>query len=58
MVFDNDLWLLDPAEDDLINLLTLGFFSDTVQKTALLIVAAEAVIIAILAFVTSKLPRT
>ena len=58
MVFDNDLWLLDQAEADLINLLPLGFFSDTVQKTALLIVAAEAVIIAILAFVTSKLPRT
>ncbi|MBQ0004861.1 MAG: TIGR01906 family membrane protein [Clostridiales bacterium] len=31
LVFDNDLWLLDPRHDNLINLLPIGFFRDTVK---------------------------
>lgn len=30
LFFDNDLWLIDPEVDDLINLLPVGFFRDTV----------------------------
>ena len=29
LFFDNDLWILNPTEDNLINLLPEGFFSDT-----------------------------
>ena len=31
-LFDNDLWILDPAEDNLINLLPEGFFVDTAGR--------------------------
>lgn len=30
MMFDNNLWLLDPRVDNLINLLPVGFFKDTI----------------------------
>lgn len=32
LFFDNDLWILDPAKDNLINLLPEGFFSDTALR--------------------------
>lgn len=36
LMFDNDLWLINPNVDDLINLLPQGFFNDTVQFVAVL----------------------
>lgn len=33
-LFDNDLWLLDPVTDDLINILPEGFFADTALRIA------------------------
>lgn len=53
-IFDNQLWLLNPSEDNLINLLPLGFFSDTATMIAALSVAIEAVIILVLFTVEKK----
>jgi uncharacterized membrane protein len=51
--FDNDLWLLDPAKDDLINLLPEGFFSDT--ALAILIVFLVCMVISfIIAIVIAR----
>lgn len=35
ILFDNDLWLIDPNVDDLINLLPQGFFSDTLVSVTI-----------------------
>ena len=35
LFFDNDLWILDPAEDMLINIVPEGFFMDTAARIAL-----------------------
>lgn len=43
--FNNDLWLLDPAKDDLINLLPEGFFSDTVKIIAIIFISASVIIL-------------
>ena len=45
--FSNDLWLLDPAEDNLINLLPEGFFSDTVIRVTLNFIIMVAVLVVI-----------
>ncbi len=47
--FDNDLWMLDPATDNLINLFPEGFFYDAVGRIGALILSllASASIIAI-----------
>ncbi len=42
--FDNDLWLLDPREDNLINLLPIGFFLDTVKVIVGMTIAGLAVV--------------
>ncbi len=45
LFFDNDLYILDPAEDNLINLLPQGFFSDTAMAIALLYIAASVILL-------------
>ncbi len=46
-LFSNDLWLLDPHYDNLINLLPLGFFNDTATAIAAMTVVG-AVLTALL----------
>ena len=45
LFFNNDLWILDPAEDLVINILVEPFFADIALKTALYCAAVLAVII-------------
>ena len=45
LMFDNTLYILDPAEDNLINLLPQGFFSDTAQAIALMYIAVSVVLL-------------
>ena len=45
--FDNDLWLLDPETDNMINMLPEGFFSDTALRIAIYFIVMLAVCIAI-----------
>ena len=44
--FDNDLWILYPAKDDMINMLPEGFFSDT--ALAILIIYIVAVVLLVI----------
>lgn len=44
MFFDNNLWILDPKVDNLINLLPEGFFSDTVERIMLIFIGSVLVI--------------
>lgn len=45
LFFNNDLWILDPAEDLVINILVEPFFADIALKAALYCAAVLAVII-------------
>ncbi|HJC05834.1 MAG TPA: TIGR01906 family membrane protein [Candidatus Enterocloster excrementipullorum] len=52
--FDNDLWILDPATDMLINIVPEGFFMDTAARIALLFGASSAVLFGICLFLTLR----
>ncbi len=43
--FTNDLWLLDPATDNLINLVPLGFFIDTSKNIAMIFILGVLVLL-------------
>ena len=45
LMFDNTLYILDPAEDNLINLLPQGFFSDTALAIALMYIAVSVILL-------------
>ena len=47
LFFDNDLWILDPAKDNLINLLPEGFFSDTAFRIGEIFLLMELAMCAI-----------
>lgn len=49
--FDNDLWLLDPATDLLINIVPEPFFMDTAARIAVTYGGCVAVVFAVCAFV-------
>ncbi|MGN0373611.1 MAG: TIGR01906 family membrane protein [Enterocloster sp.] len=55
--FDNDLWLLDPATDMLINIVPEGFFMDTAGRIAFLFCAASLLIFSVCLFLTLKSGR-
>lgn len=50
IIFDNDLWILDPARDNMINLLPRDFFIDTAIRTVSIysVIMTVAVIIAVI----------
>ena len=52
--FDNDLWILDPATDMLINIVPEGFFMDTAARIARLFGASTAVLFGICLFLTLR----
>ena len=52
--FDNDLWILDPATDMLLNIVPEGFFMDTAARIALLFGASSAVLFGICLFLTLR----
>lgn len=52
--FDNDLWLLDPRDSLLINILPEGFFFDVVKKVLLIFVPATAVFLGVSVFIDRK----
>lgn len=52
--FDNDLWLLDPRESLLINILPEDFFFDIVKKTLVLFLPGTAIIVGAAAVLNKK----
>ncbi|MBQ6582919.1 MAG: TIGR01906 family membrane protein, partial [Mogibacterium sp.] len=54
--FDNDLWLLDPAKDNLINLLPESFFRDT-ALTIVLFFAGMMIVTGIILALIARLTR-
>ena len=52
--FDNDLWILDPATDMLINIVPEGFFMDTAARIGLLFVISSAVLFGLCLFLTLR----
>ncbi len=55
--FDNELWLLDPSEDNLINLLPEGFFVDTAGHILLLALGMTMLIAGIFFLLSRRLRR-
>lgn len=52
--FDNDLWLLDPRESLLINILPQDFFFDIVKKTLVIFLPGTAAIVGIAAVLARR----
>lgn len=52
--FDNDLWILDPATDMLINIVPEGFFMDTAARIGLLFGISSAVLFGLCLFLTLR----
>ena len=52
--FTNDLWILDPATDMLINIVPEGFFMDTAARIALLFGSLSLVLFGVCLFLTVK----
>lgn len=52
--FDNDLWILDPATDLLINIVPEPFFADTALRIGLTFAGFTAAFIAVCAFLSAK----
>ena len=50
--FDNDLWLLDPYKDDMINMLPEGFFFDTVVRIGITFIIPALVLLVIAAIIS------
>ncbi len=58
LFFTNDLWILDPAEDLLINIVPEGFFMDTAAGIGILFAAmTAAVFIACLIYLRKRAPK-
>ncbi len=55
--FDNELWLLDPSEDNLINLLPEGFFVDTAGHILLLTLGMTMLIAGIFFLLSRRLRK-
>ena len=56
--FDNDLWILDPATDMLINIVPEGFFMDTAARIALLFGASSAILFGLCLFLSLRSRRS
>ena len=56
--FDNDLWILDPATDMLINIVPEGFFMDTAARIALLFGASSAILFGLCLFLSFRSRRS
>ena len=54
LFFDNDLWILDPTKDNLINLLPEGFFSDTALRIGKIFLLMELAMCAIFVWIGRK----
>lgn len=54
LFFDNDLWILDPTEDNLINLLPEGFFSDTALRIGEIFLLMELAMCAVFVRIRRK----
>ena len=52
--FDNDLWLLDPRESLLINILPEGFFFDIVKKTLWIFIPGSCLIVGAAAYLNRR----
>ncbi|MCD8169573.1 MAG: TIGR01906 family membrane protein [Clostridiales bacterium] len=52
--FTNDLWILDPSTDMLINIVPEGFFMDTAARIALLFGSLSLILFGICLFLTIK----
>ena len=52
--FDNDLWILDPSTDMLINIVPEGFFMDTAGRIALTFCGASLLLFGICLFLTLR----
>ena len=52
--FDNDLWILDPATDLLINIVPEGFFVDTALRIGLLFGGSMLVLLAASLIITVR----
>ena len=52
--FTNDLWILDPATDMLINIVPEGFFMDTAARIALLFVSLSLSLFGVCLFLTIR----
>lgn len=54
LFFDNDLWILDPTKDNLINLLPEGFFSDTALRIGEIFLLMELAMCAVFVGIRRK----
>lgn len=54
MFFNNDLWLLDPATDRLINILPEGFFIDTVIRIGVIFAVLIIIVLILVCFIEQK----
>ena len=54
LFFDNDLWILDPTKDNLINLLPEGFFSDTALRIGEIFLLMELAMCAVFVRIRRK----
>lgn len=52
--FSNDLWILDPATDMLINIVPEGFFMDTAARIALLFGSLSLILFGVCLLLTIK----
>ena len=57
MFFNNDLWILDPSTDMLINIVPEGFFMDTAGRIAFLFGALSLILFGICLIMTLKNKR-
>jgi len=51
--FNNDLWILDPATDNLINIVPVGFFFDTARNISIVFVG-NLIVVSILCLVKKR----
>lgn len=54
LFFNNDLWILDPATDMLINIVPEGFFMDTAARIAVLFGGVSLILFGVCLFLTVK----
>lgn len=57
MFFNNDLWILDPSTDMLINIVPEGFFMDTAGRIAFLFGSLSLILFGLCLIVTLKNKR-
>ena len=54
MFFNNDLWILDPSTDMLINIVPEGFFMDTAERIAFLFGSLSLILFGLCLIMTLK----